>query len=140
MKNQTNMKLFISYSRADGALLKRLETHLKPLKRDKIIDVWCDRDITAGNDWKETINENLETADIILFLISPDSLASDYCISIEMKRAMQRHEAGEAIVIPIHLRPFDEKNFGFLNLQKLPRNNPVTQWQDQDEAFVEIAK
>ena len=52
MKNQTNIKLFISYSRADEALLKRLEIHLQPLIRDKIIDVWCDREILAGKDWK----------------------------------------------------------------------------------------
>jgi hypothetical protein len=52
----------------------------------------------------------LNRANVILLLISADFLASDYCYDVEMKRAMERHEAGEAIVIPIILRQWTERH------------------------------
>ena len=52
---------------------------------------------------------NLDAADVILLLISPDFIASDYCYEREMKRAMERHRKSEARVIPVILRPCDWK-------------------------------
>ncbi len=77
------------------------------MKRKGLISRWHDHEITAGNEWQEEINEHLNTAQIILLLISPDSIASDYCYDIEMTRALERHKAKEARVIPIILRPAD---------------------------------
>jgi len=71
-----------------------------------IID-WHHRDITAGSEWEGAIDEHLNHAQVILLLISTDFIASDYCYGIEMTRALARHEAGEARVIPIILKPVD---------------------------------
>src|SRR5205823_1957427 len=76
---------------------------LKSLEREGLIEMWNDRDITAGTEWEREINENLNTSQIILLLISPDFMNSEYCFSIEMKQALERHERGEARVIPIIL-------------------------------------
>jgi hypothetical protein len=101
------IEVFISYSHKDELLWNELEKHLSILKRQKLILTWFDRKIGAGEEWKGQIDEHLDSAQVILLLISADFLASDYCYDIEMIHAMERHESGEARVIPIILRPVD---------------------------------
>jgi hypothetical protein len=140
-KPEKTLKLFYSYSHEDEALRNRLEKHLTILKRKKVIDTWHDRAIGAGTEWKEAIDENLETADIILLLVSADFLASNYCFDIEVELAMKKHREKSAVVIPISLRPCDTKDVEFMKLQGLPQNfTPVTDWDNQDKAFTDIAK
>ena len=135
------VKIFFCYAREDEALLNKLQTHLRPLQRQGLIDAWHDRDISAGTEWEKAIDENLNTAQIILLLVSPDFMNSDYCYSIEMKRALERHVAGEARVIPVILRPVDWKKSPLGKLQALPKDGkPVTSWLDQDEAFFNVAE
>ncbi|HEY6540972.1 MAG TPA: tetratricopeptide repeat protein, partial [Ktedonobacteraceae bacterium] len=133
-------ELFYSYAHQDERLRKELNNHLYNLKRSGLIVDWYDRDISAGTDWEQEIDSHLNTAQVILLLISPDFMASDYCFSVEMKRALERHEAGEARVIPIILKPVDWSGTPFSKLQVLPRNRKaVTSWRDRNAAFVEIA-
>src|SRR4051812_25942213 len=96
--------VFFSYSHADEALRDELEKHLKILQRQGIIEMWHDRRIGAGSELHGEIDENLNSADIILLLVSADFLNSDYCHDVEMKQAIKRHNNGEAIVIPVILR------------------------------------
>ncbi len=133
------LKLFYSYAHKDERWRKRIETHLTTLRRHGIVAEWHDRNINAGAAWASEIDMHLTTADIILLLISPDFLASEYCYSVEMIRAMERHYAGEARVIPIILRPTHWKGSPFEQLQVLPSNaQPVSRWQDRDEALLDI--
>src|SRR2546421_1126439 len=136
------VKIFFCYAHEDEALLKKLKTHLRPLQRQGYIDVWHDRDITAGAEWEREISEHLNSAHIILLLVSPDFMASDYCYSNEMKRAMERHDLGEAYVIPILLRPTYWKGAPFAKLQMLPTDTkPVMDrsWTE-DEAFYDVVE
>src|SRR5437879_3717422 len=127
--------LFFSYAHEDEKLRDKLATHLSLLKRQGVISDWYDRDITAGTEWKGQIDSRLESARVILLLISSDFLASAYCYDVEMKRALERHEAGEARVIPIFLRPVDWKGAPFSKLNGLPTDTrPVTKWKNRDEA------
>ncbi len=135
-----SVNIFFCYAREDEALLNKLKTHLRPSQRQGLIDVWYDRDINAGTEWEQEINQHLNSAQIVLLLVSPDFMDSDYCYSIEMKRAIERHERGEARVIPIILRPIDWQGAPFGKLQVLPQNaSPVTIWTDLDLAFRDIA-
>ena len=135
------IEVFYSYSHKDEELRERLETHLKLLQRQGVIKGWHDRLISAGTEWAGQIDHYLESSQIILLLISADFLASDYCYDKEMKRALERHEAGEARVIPIILRPVDWKGAPFSHLQALPKDaKPLTQWPDRDAAFTNIAE
>ncbi|MBL1199788.1 MAG: toll/interleukin-1 receptor domain-containing protein [Nostoc sp. GBBB01] len=135
------VKVFFSYSHKDEALRDELATHLVMMKRQGIIEAWHDREISAGTEWANAIDENLEIADIILLLISTNFLVSNYCYDIEMKRAMERHETREARVIPIILKPTDWNGAPFSKLQALPKNAlPITKWQDQDEAFLNVVQ
>ncbi|AUB39857.1 GTPase SAR1 family domain [Nostoc flagelliforme CCNUN1] len=135
------VKVFFSYSHKDEALRDELATHLSMMKRQGVIEAWHDREITAGSEWANAIDDNLELADIILLLVSANFLASDYCYDKEMARAMERHETREARVIPIILKPSDWNGAPFGKLQALPKNaKPVTTWPDQDEAFLNVAQ
>lgn len=133
------IEVFCTYAHTDERLRKRLETHLSMMRRQGIITEWHDRKIVAGTDWKESID--LMTASVILLLISPDFLASDYCYSIQMQRALARHAEGAARVIPVLLRPVDWKDAPFAHLQCLPRDTrPVTTWSNRDAAFEDVAR
>ena len=135
------IEVFFCYSHKDERLRDLLETHLSNLKRQNIIIGWHDRNIAAGTEWKGHIDEHLESARIILLLVSADFLASDYSYDVEMKRALERHEAGEARVIPIILRPCDWHTAPFGKLQALPTDaKPVTEWSSRDRALYDITK
>ena len=129
MEPKPDIEVFYSYSHRDDELREELERHLSILKRQGIITDWHDRRIGAGTEWKGQIDIHLNTARVVLLLISSDFLASDYCYDIEMRRAMERHESGEARVIPIILRPAIWKGAPFEKLQALPKDaKPVTSW------------
>jgi TIR domain-containing protein len=133
--------IFYSYSHKDEELRDELERHLSILKRSGVIRSWHDRKIDAGAEWAGQIHDNLNRANVILLLISADFLASDYCYDLEMKRALERHAAGEAIVIPIILRPVDWGSAPFARIQCLPTDaRPVTSWTNRDEAFRNVAE
>jgi hypothetical protein len=112
--------IFFCYAREDEELLKKLKVHLRPLQRQGLIDVWYDRDISAGSEWEQEILQHLNAAQIVLLLISPDFMDSDYCYGIEMQRALERHERGEAVVIPVILRPAYWHGKPLGKLQALP--------------------
>lgn len=135
------VELFYSYAHADETMRKKLEDHLALLRREGYISSWHDRMIGAGNLWTQEINAHLQTAGIILLLVSPSFIASDYCYGVEMQAALRRHEAGEARVIPVILRVCDWETAPFGKLQALPTNaRPVRRWSDPDAAFTDIAK
>lgn len=133
--------LFFSYSHKDEDLRDQLETQLAMLKRQGVIEFWHDRRIPAGAELDREIDQHINTDDIILLLVSPDFIASDYCYEIEMTRAMERHEADEAVVIPVILRACEWHPAPFGRLKAVPRDGkPVKQWTDLDEAFLDVAK
>src|SRR5215210_4642126 len=114
------VKVFYSYSHDDEGFRKELEKHLSLMRRNGEISGWHDRNISAGTDWKDSIDKHLESAKIILLLVSADFLSSDYCYEIEMRRAMKRHQEGKARVIPVIVRNCDWSSAPFSSLQALP--------------------
>jgi TIR domain-containing protein len=131
--------LFFSYSHLDESLRDQLETHLSSLWRQGIISSWHDRRITAGTEFGDAIDSHLDVADVILLLISPDFIASDYCYEREMSRALERHQKGEARVIPVILRPCDWHGLPFGELLATPKDGrPITMWPNIDEAFLDV--
>jgi hypothetical protein len=139
--NHKPITIFYSYAHKDEALREQLEKHLKILQRQGIISDWHDRAIAAGAEWEKEIDSHLEAANIILLLISADFIASDYCWGKELTRAMERHDAQQARVIPIILREVDWTGAPFSKLQALPKDaKPVTTWPSQDAAFTDIAR
>ena len=141
VENSCEVKVFFSYSHEDRKMRDELEKHLIMLKRKGIISTWHDKEILAGSDFSKQIDENLLEADIILLLISIDFLASEYCYEIEMKKALERHKRGEAVVIPVILRECDWSETPFQNLKALPLDGKsVELWESKDSAFLDIEK
>ena len=131
--------VFISYSHQDRAFRKELETHLSNLRRQNVITSWYDGDISPGGEWESQIIEHLNTDQIILLLISADFIASDFCYSIEMTQAIARHNANQARVLPIILRPTDWKGAPFAKLKVLPTDGKaITRWPTRDDAYEDI--
>jgi hypothetical protein len=135
------IKIFYCYAHKDRDLRDRVDKHLGILKRLEQVVVWCDREIQAGTEWEHEIEEKLNTAHIILLLVSADFIASDYCYGMEMKKALELHRTRRAHVLPILLRPVDWQGAPFATLQMLPTGaKPIMQWEDQDEALENVAK
>ncbi len=111
------------------------------MKQQGLIEDWNDCDISPGSDWERVIDVQLHSSHIILLLVSADFLRSEYSGGGEMKKAMKRHHAGEAYIIPIILRPVDWEGLLFGKLQPLPLGaKAVTLWQNRDDAFLNIAR
>ncbi|QBD75032.1 toll/interleukin-1 receptor domain-containing protein [Ktedonosporobacter rubrisoli] len=135
------LKIFYSYARPDKKLRDELAKHLSGLQRQGLIAGWYDGEIIAGSERDTELKKYLKLSDIILLLISPDFVASDYCYCTEMDQALERHKRGEAYVIPILLRPTALKGLPFAFLQLLPPNGkPVTRSKDKDAAFLKITE
>jgi internalin A len=135
-------RIFVSYSHKDERLLSELKTHLSPLRRLQLIETWDDREIEAGEDWREKINDNLERADIIILLISAYFIDSDYCYEKEMARALARHKKKEAHVVPIIVRDANWKAIPRLKgLQAIPKNGkPVMNWPNKHTAWRDVSE
>jgi len=134
------ISVFVSYAHRDDRLRQELDKHLSPLRRSALIDAWHDRRITPGAVLNTTIDEHLATADLVLLLVSPDFINSDYCYQREMKTALQRHRKGEARIIPVILRPVDWQGTPIGRLLATPRDaKPVTKWHRRDDALLDIA-
>jgi hypothetical protein len=132
------IEVFISYSKQDKDLRDGLLAHLRPLEREGII-TWYDRQILPGTEWDEEIKARLNTADIILLLVSADFLATDYCIQVEIPEALRRHEAGEATVMPVILRHCAWKHTPLAKIQAYPEKaKPIKGWADIDEAYTNV--
>ncbi|MBA2678002.1 MAG: toll/interleukin-1 receptor domain-containing protein, partial [Ktedonobacteraceae bacterium] len=135
------LKIFYSYAHRDKKLRDELAKHLSGLQRQGIIIGWHDGEIRAGSEWDVQLKKHLTLSDIILLLISADFMASEYCYGVEMKQALERHERGEAYILPILLRPTDIQGLPFALLQFLPRDGKsIVGRRDKDDAFVEVAE
>jgi internalin A len=135
-------RIFVSYSHKDERQLNELKTHLSPLERLKFIETWYDRRIVAGEDFGEKINENLDSADIILLLVSADFIASNYCYAKEMTRALERHARKEARVVPVIVRDVNWKVIPELSkLTAVPKDGkPVPKWPTKDAAWCDVSE
>lgn len=142
MASTSAIEIFCCYAHEDRSFMQKLRKYLRQLEREGLITIWSDIDIDAGSEWEREIEKHLNTAHIILLLISPDFTNSDYCTGKEMKRAMERHEQNEACVIPVMLRttPFWQRA-PFGKLQAVPFNaEPISKWPNEDDAFSNVAE
>lgn len=134
-------RIFLSYSHEDEKYKNELIKHLSGLRRKGIIENWHDRLIPPGTDLDEAIDENLRAADIILFLVSSDFLASDYIWKSEVRQAMERNNSGDAVVIPVILREVSWQDTPFGQLLALPTDaKPVVEWPSHDSGFRNVVE
>lgn len=135
------LRLFFSYAHEDASVLTRLRTHLAPLRRDRILSDWCDREINAGSDWDTEISDRLGTSDIIIVLVSADLLNSEYINGHELGQALEMHRAARATVVPVIAKDCRWQNQPIGALQVLPDGaKPIANWKPRDRGFVSVVE
>ena len=135
-------KLFISYAREDREWVDKLERHLTTLQRQGLVDSWDDSRIQPGMNWNDSIMKEMQKADIFVFMVSVDFLASEFIYKHEVPTALQRSQANSAVkVVPVIVRPCNWSMEPYARFQALPNNaKPITTWVDPDEAFVDVVQ
>jgi len=134
-------KVFLAYAHLDAKFRFELEDQLKLLSRKRQMSWWSEHELVPGENRIEAIGNALNEADIILLLISIHFLANDFCWSEQLQRAIDRHDRGEALVIPIFVRPCVWEETPVERLQGLPRDGrPVASWTDRHEAWADVAR
>lgn len=133
-------RLFLSYSHKNEAVKDRLKIHLAPLMRNGLAEIWDDRAICAGADWRKEIETAMAGADAAIFLLEEYFLASDFCMDVEITTFLQRHrEAGVLIVFIVtdHCR---WKDFDYISKHKvIPLDGrPITQYTPRSKAYTHI--
>ncbi len=132
--------VLLCYARKDESMAGELKNHLSLFVRNGRIALWEYGNISPGSEWKQEMDTHLDEAQMILLLMSASFLASDYCYSVQMQRAIERHERKEARVIPIILRPVHWNEPPLDKLQALPdRAKPISRWADRDEGYKNVA-
>jgi hypothetical protein len=134
------IRLFVAYAREDDAFRRKLLVTLADWKRQNLIaDIWSDREIVPGKQWDDAIREALDAADLILVLMSHDSIASEYMASVEIVRALERHNRGEARVVPVVIRSCDWTSTPLGHLQAVPPGGkPLSKYADPDEFWLDV--
>jgi GTPase SAR1 family protein len=132
-------KVFISYASEDRAYAQALLGHLAILRRTGAIDTWYDQELKAGDAWDATIRAELKAADIILLLLSPDFLNSDYIWDVELSEAITRRDAEDTQVVPIIVRPCGWNDLKDVSELQIPRQGaPITLAHNEDKAWTEV--
>lgn len=140
MPKPQGQTLFISYSHKDQPLIDQFHDHLAALRYQGLLSDWHDRAIKPGSNWAEEIDEKLEEADIVLLMVSPGFVGSDYCMGVELKKALARH-GSTCTVVPVAVRDVEWEGFPFYDLQGLPTGlRPVTKWRDRDSAWRDVIR
>ncbi len=120
--SQKAARLFLSYAKEDEPFLNQFLNQLSILKRRNIIAPWSEQDILPSEKWAEKSREKLKEADIIVLLVSAAFLANDEKWENDLELAMERHQKGEALVVPILLKDCMWELAPFADLLILPRN------------------
>lgn len=124
----------------DYGLLRDLVTFLNPLQHKAFISLWHEGMITAGDNRLDVSLAHLNQAAIILFLVSSNFLDATPDTDMLIRRALERHNAGDVLVVPILLRPSIWTYSHFAQLSPLPDNKkPITEWSNREKAFSNIA-
>ena len=128
-------KLFISYSSKDILFTEELRSHLRVLQRNSLIDTWYDREILVGQEWDKKIKDELKQADIIVLLLSPDFINSDYIWDVELEHAINMHQQNKATVVPIVLRSCLWEDTPISKLQLANKAEVIDLASNRDEAW-----
>ncbi len=98
-------QVFVSYSHRDREWLERLQIHLRPLVRDRRLDLWADTRLQPGDRWREEIGDAVNRAKAAILLISADFLASDFIDRDELPPLLRAAEKHGCLILPVIVGP-----------------------------------
>lgn len=138
--SRPDLCVFICYSRVNMAEKRRLITHLDPLAKKLNVELWHDGEIAPGSEWRKAIEEKLAGMNIFLFLVSADSLASEFVNQVEYVRALEESRKRKVELIPILIQKCDWEVHDMSSSQCLPRNAiPIESWLKPEEGYAEVS-
>ena len=143
--SEKNKSVFISYSHNDSNYVDRLRIHLKPIEKKYNILIWDDSKLEPGDKWRETVIENLERASVVLLVVSPDFLASEFVMEFEYPKALKNaEEKGTKILMliagPCLLDEFEISDIQAINSPENTLQDLETNGAEQERVFVSCAK
>lgn len=98
-------RVFVCYSHANAPTMERLLVHLGPLHTDQLVDLWSDRRLQPGDDWRTEIEDALATASFAVLLVSADFYDSVFIRDVELPSLLAASVAGGCKVIPLAVSP-----------------------------------
>ncbi len=102
---------------------------------------WSDDEITAGLEFDVVLGRQLEECDLFVLLLTENYLKSEHCWKFEGRRAMERHEAGRATMLPVLLGPVDWRKTKLKKFSLLPRDLiPLQKQSDPEGALRDVAQ
>ena len=131
------LKVFITYSHKDTGAKNELIKRLSVLIHENRVKIWHDNEILPGDKWREAISTNLIDSDILLYLVSADSLASQNC-NKELTDALGLAEQKKVMIrtVPIILESCDWQNHRLNEFQALPdKGKPINEWQPESQGW-----
>jgi hypothetical protein len=99
------LRVVMSYAREDQLEVEFLLKALADLQQDGWVDAWHDERLEAGSRFEDELQQRIESADIILLLLSDAFLISDFCVRKELQWALRRSCSDAAVIVPVLLRP-----------------------------------
>lgn len=134
-------KLFISYSHDDEEFLKELKTHLTPLERNGVISAWSDQALIAGDELDEELIAQLESSDLVSFLVSSSFLSSISCYENELIETIGRRKRERVEIIPVIIRDCLWKETPIARFLATPKNGvAISSSPNRDSAWVEVVE
>lgn len=141
MTNTNPVKIFIAYAAADSSYLDNFKKHFSPQERSAKVSIWYDGEVTGGEDLEAARKGALESAQIVLLLLSSDALASDDFYDEAIQAALQRHHAKTTRVVPIIMRPCNwTQHSGLSKLKPLPADgSAISMAANVDDAYTKVS-
>lgn len=135
------VKIFFSYAHKDREYLEEFKEYIKIFERNELVERWDDNELIVGEKWDYSIKEKIYSADIIIFLLSSTSLASDHIYNHELKIAFELKEMGESYVVPIIIKECLWDMTEFSEFQILPLDGKaVNSWTIREEAWASVSR
>lgn len=131
------MEVYLSYDDEDKVAGNRLKLLLKPLTSHFGFTTWSMQDISPGTQWQKEMASHLEKAWMFLPIISADYLSSDRCTA-ETQAALTLEQRGKLRIVNILLRTSFLEYSSLATFPILPSTKPITRWNDQDKAWLEV--
>ena len=101
--SSTAPSIFISYAHDDGKWHEKLRQMLKPLERQYPDMLWSDVELEAGVDWFAKIGTSLESARVVVLLVSPAFLDSDFIHRHELAPVLEAAVKGEKTIVWLYI-------------------------------------
>lgn len=143
MTTPTKPTVFVSYSHKDEVWKDRLEAQLGVLKEHGLLSFWDDRQIGAGENWYDKIEDAMNAASVAILLVSANSLTSQFILREEVSRLLKRRDKEGLVIIPVIVKACPWKKVAWLSrMQVRPKDGkPLAAYgaNRRDEALSDIA-